>query len=335
MAVTIRDVAKLAGVSPMTVSRVINGSPKVTPETRARVEAAIRELHYVPNTLARGLTQSRSGTIGMVVPDLGDPFFTLILRGAEQVARAAGYRVIVCNTGSDGELEASYVDDLIAHQVEGVLLAPASDASKQVVDWMAERSLPHVLIDRSIPDVAADVVQGDSIGGARMLVDHLIANGHRRIGHVTESQRVSTARDRFRGYREALEANGIPFDPELVAEGSGATIEGAQGATAELLSRGVELTAILAVNNLAAVGVVVALREAGFRIPGDIAVACFDDIELAAYLCPFLTVMAQPATTYGVIATELLIGRIQGTAPEERQVVVMPGELIVRESTAG
>jgi LacI family transcriptional regulator len=335
MAVTIRDVAKLAGVSPMTVSRVINGSPKVTPETRERVEAAIAELHYVPNTLARGLTQSRSGTIGMVVPDLGDPFFTLVLRGAEQVARAAGYRVIVCNTNSEGELEASYVDNLIAHQVDGVLLAPVSDASKQVTDWMVARGVPFVLLDRAISGVEADIVQGDSVGGARVLVDHLVANGHRRIGHITESQSVSTARDRFRGYREALEANGIPYDPALVAEGSGATIDGAQGATAELLGRGVEFSAILAVNNLSAVGVVLALRGAGLAVPGDIAVACFDDIELAAYLCPFLTVMAQPATTYGSLATQLLIDRIQETAPAEWQVMVLPGELIVRESTVG
>lgn len=335
MAVTIRDVAKLAGVSPMTVSRVINGSPKVTPETRERVQAAIGELHYVPNTLARGLTQQRSGTIGMVVPDLGDPFFTLVLRGAEQVARAAGYRVIVCNTNSDIELEASYIDDLIAHQVDGIILAPVNNDSKRMIDWMAERPMPHVLIDRSIPGVQADIVQGDSVGGARALVDHLVAHGHRRIAHVTESQSVSTARDRCQGYLEALEANGIPYDAALVVEGSGATIAGAKAATAELLGREVEFTAILAVNNLAAVGVVLALREAGLRVPGDIAVACFDDIELAAYLCPFLTVMAQPATMYGAIATELLLGRIQGTAPEERQVVVLPGELIVRESTVG
>jgi LacI family transcriptional regulator len=335
MAVTIRDVAKLAGVSPMTVSRVINGSPKVTPETRERVEAAIAELHFVPNTLARGLTQSRSGTIGMVVPDLGDPFFTLVLRGAEQVARAEGYRVIVCNTNSESDLEASYVDNLIAHQVDGVLLAPVNDASKTVTDWMVSRGLPFVLLDRSISGVEADIVRGDSVGGARVLVDHLLANGHRRIGHITEPQSVSTARDRFQGYREALEANGIPYDPELVAEGSGATIDGAQEATRELLSRGVEFSAILAVNNLSAVGVVLALREAGLAVPGDIAVACFDDIELAAYLCPFLTVMAQPATTYGSLATRLLLERIRGTAPEEWQVVILPGELIVRESTAG
>jgi LacI family transcriptional regulator len=335
MAVTIRDVAQRAGVSAMTVSRVINGSPQVTPETRAAVESAIAELRYVPNAFARGLTRHRSGSIGLVVPDLGDPFFTLVLRGAEPVARAAGYRVVVCNTNSDLELEAAYIDDLLARQMEGLILAPVDDRSIGVLERLAARPVPHVLLDRSIPNVSADIVQGDSIGGARVLVEHLLAAGHRRIGHITEPKSVSTARERHRGYREALEAHGIPYDPALVAEGSGATVAGARPATRELLGRGEPPTAIFAVNNLAAVGVVLAVRDAGLSVPGDVAVACFDDIELAALLCPFLTVMAQPASDYGVIATQLLLDRIQGTAPDERQEVVLPGRLIVRESTLG
>jgi LacI family transcriptional regulator len=192
-----------------------------------------------------------------------------------------------------------------------------------------------VLLDRSIPNVSADIVQGDSVGGARLLVEHLIAAGHRRIGHITEPQTVSTARDRHHGYRKALETHGIPYDPALVAEGSGATIAGACAATQELLDRGEPPTAIFAVNNLAAVGVVLAVRAAGRSVPGDVAVACFDDIELAALLCPFLTVMAQPATDYGAIATQLLLDRIQGVAADERQAVMLPGQLIVRESTLG
>lgn len=335
MAVTIRDVAERAGVSAMTVSRVVNGSSQVTPETRAAVETAIAELRYVPNAFARGLTRHRSGSIGLVVPDLGDPFFTLVLRGAEQVARTAGYRVIVCNTNSDLELEAAYIDDLIARQMEGVILAPVDDRSIGAVERLAARPISHVLLDRSIPNVVADIVQGDSVGGARLLVAHLIAAGHRRIGHVTESQTVSTARDRHQGYREALEAHGIPYDPALVAEGTGATIAGARAATQALLDRGELPTAIFAVNNLAAVGVVLAVRAAGRSVPGDVAVACFDDIELAALLCPFLTVMAQPATDYGAIATQLLLDRIQDVAADERQTIVLPGQLIVRESTAG
>lgn len=335
MAVTIRDVAHRAGVSAMTVSRVINGSAKVTDETRTRVEAAIAELSYVPNTLARGLTQHRSGTIGMVVPDLGDPFFTLVLRGAEQVARRAGYRLIVCNTNSENELEAGYIDDLIAHQVDGIIIAPVNDLSKPVIARLAARPMPHVLVDRSIPGVEADIVQGDSIGGARILVDHLVAHGHRTIAHITEPQNVSTARDRLSGYREALEAHGIPYDPELVEEGSGATIAGAETATARLLQRQAPPSAIFAVNNLAAVGVVLAVRAAGLSVPGEVAVACFDDIELAALICPFLTVMAQPATSFGTLAIQLLLDQIQGTATTRRRVVVLPGDLIVRESTAG
>jgi LacI family transcriptional regulator len=335
MAVTIRDVARQAGVSAMTVSRVINGSSKVTDETRGRVEAAIAELNYVPNTLARGLTRQRSGTIGMVVPDLGDPFFTLVLRGAEQVARRAGYRLIVCNTNSDNELEAGYIEDLIAHQVDGVILAPVNDLSRSIIGQLAARALPHVLVDRSIPGVEADIVQGDSVGGARIVVEHLLAGGHRTIAHITEPQNVSTARDRLRGYREALETNGISYDPELVAQGAGATIAGAEAATVELLDRHAPPSAIFAVNNLAAVGVVLAVRAAGLSVPGDVAVACFDDIELAAHICPFLTVMAQPATSFGTLATQLLLDRIHGAAPPRRRVVVLPGDLIVRESTAG
>lgn len=335
MAVTIRDVALRAGVSPMTVSRVVNGSAKVTDETRTRVEAAIAELHYVPNTLARGLTQQRSGTIGMVVPDLGDPFFTLVLRGAEQVARRGGYRLIVCNTNSDNQLEEEYIDDLIAHQVDGVILAPVNDLSKPVVARLAARSLPHVLVDRSIPGVEADIVQGDSVGGARVVVEHLLSAGHRRIAHITEPQNVSTARDRLLGYREALEANGVRYDPALVAQGTGATTTGAQAATSELLSRQDPPSAIFAVNNLAAVGVVLAVRASGLSVPEDVAVACFDDIELAAFICPFLTVMAQPATSFGTLAIQLLLDRIQGTAPARRRVVVLPGDLIIRQSTAG
>jgi LacI family transcriptional regulator len=333
MAVTIRDVAQRAGVSAMTVSRVINGSAKVTDETRARVEAAVAELNFVPNILARGLTQHRSGTIGMVVPDLGDPFFTLVLRGAEQVARRAGYRLIVCNTNSDNELEAGYIDDLIAHQVDGVILAPANDLSHSVIARLAARPVPHVLVDRSIPGIEADIVQGDSVGGARLVVEHLLDAGFRTIAHVTEAQNVSTARDRLRGYREALEANGRDYDPDLVVEGAGATIAGAEDATRELLSRVAPPSAIFAVNNLAAVGVVLAARAAGLSVPGDLAIACFDDIELAALICPFLTVMAQPATSFGTLAIQLLLDRIHGTAPTRRRVVVLPGDLIVRAST--
>jgi LacI family transcriptional regulator len=331
MTATIRDVAHVAGVSPMTVSRVISGSARVRPETRHRVERAIATLGYVPNHLARGLTQQKTGTVGLIVPDVADPFFTLILRGAADVARRADYRVILCNTDGDLEREDGYLEDMVAHRVEGVLIAPVCDRSRSNLRRLTAHSVPFVLIDRSIPGIECDLVQGDSVGGARQLVEHLLGLGHRRIAHVTETQEVSTARDRLRGYQEALERAGIPFVPALVIEGS-ATVAGGYQAARKLLARSTRLDAIFAVNNLAAVGTVRALQEHGLDIPGDIAVACFDDIELAAMLQPFLTVMAQPAETFGTIAAQLLLDRIAGRGGARRRRVVLPADLTVRIS---
>ncbi len=331
---TIRDVARRSGVSPMTVSRVVTGSARVRPATRQRVEEAIAALGYVPNHLARGLSRQKTGALALIVPDFADPFFTLILRGAEDLARRAGYRVILCNTGGDLEREDAYLEDMVAHRVDGLLIAPISDRSRANLRRLGPHRTPFVLIDRSIPGIEADVVQGDSVDGARQLTAHLIALGHTRIAHITEPQEVSTARDRLRGYRDALEAAGIPFAPALVAEAAGATVAGGYEAARALLA-GKRPSAIFAVNNLAAVGAVRAIRERGLDIPGDVAVACFDDIELAALLCPFLTVMAQPAETFGTLAAQLLLERIDGRAPERRRRVVLPADLIVRESSGG
>ena len=329
---TIRDVARVAGVSPMTVSRVINDSPRVKPETRERVAAAIAELGYVPNQLARGLTQQRTGTLALVVPDFTDPFFSLILRGAEDVARRAGYKVILCNTDGDLEREAEYLEDMVARRVEGLLIAPVGDRSRGHLRLLGTHQVPFVLLDRAVPGVENDLVQGDSVDGARQLVTHLVALGHRRIAHVTESLEVSTARDRLRGYQEALAAAGIQYDPDLVAAGSAATVQGGHEAAQALLDLPERPSAIFAVNNLAAVGVIRALRARGLGCPGDVAVVCFDDIVLASLLQPFLTVMAQPAETFGTLAVQLLLDRLAGRVTERRRRVVLPADLIVRQS---
>src|SRR5919197_5791220 len=220
MRVTIREVANRAGVSPMTVSRVINESPRVSPDTRRRVEAAISELGYVPNRLARGLIRRKTGTLGLIVPDVANPFFTLVVRGAEEVAWRAGYHVILCNTQASLERERQYLEDMIAFQVEGLLIAPVGDRSRPNLQALTRSDVPFVLIDRSVAGYTGDLVQGDSVAGARRLVEHLIGLGHRRIGMITESSEVSTARDRLSGYREALESAGLGFDPELVAPSS-------------------------------------------------------------------------------------------------------------------
>jgi LacI family transcriptional regulator len=333
MRVTIHDVATHAGVSAMTVSRVINKSPRVSADTRERVEASIAQLGYVPNRLARGLIQRRTHAFGVIVPDVANPFFTLVVRGVEEVAWRAGYHVILCDTQGDLERERGYLEDMVAFQVEGVLIAPVGDRSRPQLRRLTRSNVPFVLVDRSVADFDADLVQGDSVGGARQLVEHLIALGHRRIGMVTETTDVSTARDRLQGYREALEGARIEPDPELVVESSAIDPDAAAEGTLRLLGLADPPSAIFAVNNIAVVGVAEAARQERLEIPRDLAVVCFDDIEHVSRLYPFLTVMAQPAETYGTIATQLLLDRLNGRVGQRRRIVVLPADLIVRKSS--
>jgi LacI family transcriptional regulator len=338
--VTIKDVARLSGVSPMTVSRVINQSQRVSPVTRGRVEQAISELGYVPSRLARGLSRQKTGTIALIVPDVANPFFTLIVRGAEDVARRAGYRVLLCDTRFDLTLEAEVIEDMIAHRVEGIVIAPVSDASRGELKRLAKFGVPFVLIDRSIPGIECDAVLGDSTGGARILVEHLISLGHRRIAMILEDESVSTARDRLAGYTEALERAGIPLDPALVVRATADPRGGLVGME-ELLGRDDRPTAVFTVNNLVALGAIEAVRAAGLEVPDDIAFVCFDDIEYASLLYPFLrlypfhpflTVMLQPAETFGTLGTQLLFERIDGPRLERPRKVVLPGDFLVRDS---
>jgi LacI family transcriptional regulator len=333
MRVTIQDVASHAGVSAMTVSRVINDNPRVSAGTRERVEASIAKLGYVPNRLARGLIQRKTHAFGVIVPDVANPFFTLVVRGVEQVAWRAGYHVILCDTQGDLDRERGYLEDMVAFQVEGVLIAPVGDRSRPQLRLLTRNNVPFVLIDRSITGFDGDLVQGDSVAGARQLVEHLIELGHRRIGMVTETDDVSTARDRVQGYRDALERAAIGFDPELVVESSAIDPDAACEATLRLLALAAPPTAIFAVNNIAVVGVVEAARRRELEIPGDVALVCFDDIEHVSRLYPFLTVMAQPAETYGTIATQLLLDRLTGRVAQRRRIVVLPADFIVRKSS--
>jgi LacI family transcriptional regulator len=329
--VTIKDVARLSGVSSMTVSRVINGGHRVSPDTQQRVERAITELGYVPNRLARGLSRQKTGTLALIVPDVANPFFTLIVRGAEDAARRAGYRMILCDTRSDLTIEREVIEEMIAHRVEGIAIAPVSDRSKGHLERLARFGIQFVLIDRTIPGIESDVVIGDNAGGARRLVEHLISLGHRRIGFIVESDDVSTARDRHRGYEEALGAAGIALDSDLIVR---ATVdpEGGFDGMRRLLEVDEPPTAVFTVNNLVALGAIEGVRASGLEVPDDIALVCFDDIEYASRLYPFLTVMAQPAETLGTLGTQLLLERIEGRAPDQSRVVVLPAQFIVRRS---
>lgn len=331
MATTLHEVARRAGVSAMTVSRVVNGRGSVDSETRQRVEEAIQALDYIPNRIARGLISQKTQTIGIIVPDIVNPFFAPVVRGAESAARKAGYRILLCNSEGDLRLEREYIEDLVAHRVEGLLLAPASDRSRSSILSLLRGGFPLVLIDRALPDADCDLIVSDNAQGARRLIEHLIAIGHREIAHVSDAEDTSTGRERLRGYREALEAAGIPFQPELVIRTTVDRIGGYRAAQ-EILARDLLPTAIFAVNNMTAVGTMEALRERGLSVPKDMGLVCFDDVEHLAVLSPILTVIDQPAETFGSLGVQLLLERMSGKANSRPRRISLQTDLIVRQS---
>jgi LacI family transcriptional regulator len=329
---TLNDVARRAGVSTMTVSRVINESGYISQEARARVNEAIAELGYMPNALARQLRSRRTKTVALVVTDIRNPFFTTIASGVEDTARSRGYAVMFCNTYESEVEEAEYVRVLIERRVDGVLLVPACGAGASV-RLLQEHGMPTVLLDRHIRDAEADEVRADSRSGAYAAVHHLTDLGHRRIAVLAGPEGVSTSTDRVDGYRQALleacpngECGQILFGEFNEASG--------YSMTRQILEADPRPTAIFAANNFIAFGAMRALREAGLEIPQDLSMVVFDDLPPGWVLDPFLTVVSQPAYEIGTRAAELLLGRLAGETPDGPQTVILPSELVVRRSTA-
>jgi LacI family transcriptional regulator len=331
MAATVRDVARRAGVSAMTVSRVVNDHPGVSAETREKIETAIAELNYAPSKIASGLISAKTQLIGLIVPDVSNPFFAPIVRGAETAARKAGFRVLLCNSESDLRLERDYVADLVSHRVEGLLIAPVGDRSGAHLGKLIEGSFPLVLIDRHVPGIDCDAVTLDNANAAKRLVDHLIAVGHRRIAFVTDADDVSTGRERLAGLKQALAGAAIPFTKDLVLHTTADQIGGYRSAQ-QILNLDRRPTAIFAINNMTAVGVMQALREANLTVPDDISLVCFDDVQHLAVISPFLTVIDQPAEVMAGVAAQLLLERIAGNAGKQTRKITFPGNLIVRQS---
>ncbi len=329
---TIREVAARAGVSTMTVSRVINKSGYVSPETRGRVEATIAKMGYVPNTLARSLRFKQTKTIALVLSDITNPFFTTIARGTEDIANRNGFNVIFCNTDESEDKQAEYLTILVQKQEDGVLLVPAA-STEEPVAFLRSRGVPVVVLDRSVPECRNDGVRGDSEQGAYDLVRLLLDLGHRRIAILSGPPEVSTAADRVAGYRRALAEAGLDGDPALILHGIFRQ-EGGHQMTQQALALTPRPTALFAANNFIAIGAYRALQEAGLRVPEEMALVAFDDLPPAFVLEPFLTVASQPAYEMGQRATELLLARLAArTAAEDCQEIVLPVEIIVRRSS--
>ncbi len=330
---TIRDVARLAGVAPITVSRVINNSGYVSAETRKRVTQAIEELGYVPNRLARGLRLKRTHTLALVVTDVTNPFWTTVARGVEDAANDAGFSVILCNTDESEEKQERYLGVLLEKQVDGIIVVPAR-SSASLVEWIESHKMPIVVLDRRIPCDRVHVVRGDSEGGAYQLVKHLISLGHRCIVMLSGPRDVSTAIERVAGYRRAMAEAGLVVRPEWVVYGEFSQESGYKMAR-QVISSSPRPTALFAANNFIAIGALRALREANLQVPDDMSVVTFDDFSSGLIFEPFLTVADQPAYEMGQKAVELLLTQLSSSAQECRcQEVVMPVRLSIRRSSS-
>jgi LacI family transcriptional regulator len=304
---TIYDVARRAEVSPATVSRVVNGHANVDPALAERVRAAMRELRYRPNAVARNLRRSRTTLWAVIIADIGNPFFTALVRGVEDVAQGAGYSVVLCNSDDDASKEDQYVDAALAEQMAGVIISPSGDAAN--VNRLIDARVPVVVIDRQADDVRADTVLVDNEHAAELATTHLIESGYQRIACITGPHSDFTADQRLLGYRRALESHGRAFDPELVRYADFRE-QGGYRAMAGLLTLRPRPDAVFAGNNMTTVGAMECLVDSGIRVPEEMGVVGFDDVPWAHLVRPSLTTVAQPTYELGRTAADLLSQRI-------------------------
>jgi LacI family transcriptional regulator len=328
---TSHDVAKKAGVSIATVSRVLNDSPLVTESARRKVLRAVKALNYQPNRAAQRLRAGRSHVIGLIISDIQNPFFTSIVRGIEDVAHQHGYSLVLCNSDEDPEKEKLYINVMRSEEVAGVILASASEAKPQVDDLITY-NIPVVAIDRQVDDRQIDSVMATNIEGARAAVTHLLDLGHRCVGFIGLPLTHTPGKERYEGYQQALRADQLPMSQDFVRI-SDAKQQGGYESTRDLLTQQPCVTALFVANNLMTLGALEAIRERGLKIPDDISIVGFDDMPWANLLQPPLTAIAQPTYELGQRAAELLLGRLK-----ERDKPVthekLETRLIVRGSTS-
>jgi len=333
---TIKEVAHRAKTSVGTVSNVISGTVPVSTRLRRRVLAAIRELDYHPNQIARSLKTKQTMMLGMVISDITNPFFPLVVRGAEDAASKDNYLLVTFNTDDHVERERHILSVLRSRRVDGVLLVVApSDGDSSHLERTVAAGIPIVCLDRVPQGISLDSVSAESAIGARECVRHLVAMGHREIAIISGPDALETARDRLRGYEEALHEARIPIDPGLVRVGDFRAESGYREAR-DLLLGEKRPTALFVANGMMTLGVLTALDELGLRCPEDLALATFDDLPLAASFRPRLTAVAQDAYEIGYRGAELLVKRVAGLIPDPQPVHIrLRPELKIRESSLG
>lgn len=327
--ITLNDVAREAEVSTMTVSRVVNNKGEISDKTRQRVQDVIDRLGYRPSHIARGLATNRTGTLGLVVPDNANPFFSELARAAENVAYAAGYNVFLCNTGEDRERELHLLHSLEQKRVDGLLLC-----SPRLTDSRLKQALKRhaavVLFNRRLTGAGFGLVLVDDRMGGQMATEHLFHTGHRAIGYLAGPPTSYSGKQRLAGYRLAFKAQGIATRQDWVKP-CPPTIDGGRKAALDLLTVQPQLTSLVCYNDLVAVGALQACAHLGRGVPNDLAIVGFDDIPLAALVTPPLTTCAVPLDEIGRVGMEILLQLIRGEEPIPDPVIIRP-EMVVRAS---
>jgi LacI family transcriptional regulator len=331
--VTIRDVARVAEVHPGTVSRALNEQTRalVNPETAERVVRAAEHLGYRPNPIARGLKTNRSFTVGVVIPDLTNPLFPPIMRGIEDRLAEAGYTALIVNTDNDADRERSQISAMRARQVDGFIAATARLDHELLAEAGAGET-PLVLVNRSFEDGSVPAVTVDDREGIRLAVEHVAALGHRRIGHLAGPQNVSTGHRRYLGFRDAMRAAGLEVPDGHVSFAAALTESEGARACAELLPRQPRVTAIVAANDLLAIGCYDTLALQGLSCPEDVSIVGFNDMPFIDRLRPALTSVRVPQREIGTVAADLLLQQLSDPSQPTREILLEPS-LVIRSST--
>ncbi|MEJ6004441.1 LacI family DNA-binding transcriptional regulator [Paucibacter sp. AS339] len=335
---TIKDVAALAGVSFTTVSHVLNDTRPVSAEARRRVLAAVDEIGYLPSAVARSLRKSETKIIGVLVPNVQNPFFAELVCGVEECCRLAGYSVFLCNSDNDPKRQQQYMRTLLEKRVDGLLLSSAGD-DEALARIFKLASVPSVTVDRLVPGARADRVSVHNQKGAYNAVRHLIELGHRRIACISGPSEFEVARERCEGWRQALREAGIEPDERLVIESDFSSPGGYESARhllreqASKPSTKTRITGIFASNDMMAIGALRAAAELGLKVPQQVSIVGFDDIELSHYVFPALTTVGCGVRQLGTEAARVLIERIEQPGAELKEVLLTP-HLVLRESSA-
>jgi LacI family transcriptional regulator len=332
--ITIKDIARILGISPSTVSRALKNHPDINEATKRAVNELAQKLKYQPNAVALSLKNSRSNTIGVIIPEIVHYFFSSVISGIEDVASQKGFTVIICQSNESYEREVANAKTLLSHRVDGVLvsISKETDSFDHLID-LQEGGIPMVFFDRIAPDIVADRVIIDDMQASYHATRHLIETGRKRIAHFAGPQSLIIGRERLQGYLQALNEAGLPVDNRLIIEAD--NFERAHNAVIKMLDDGIAFDGIFAVNDLTAIGAMQTIQKRGYKIPDDIAVVGFSDGRFSGITDPNLTSVDQHGYEMGTVAAEMLFHRIlSGEAEYIPEVRILKADLIVRGSSA-